>query len=140
MKNILKHIETLRVISEDLIPVSRAKIAAMIVYKGKVISIGVCQWKSHPFAAKYSKHPEAIWLHAEADAIFKAKRKLGEAEFKKSTLIIVRTKQDADGSTTYGISKPCAGCEKCIAEHGIKTVIYTETTKDAMLAYTTVKL
>ena len=138
MKNVAKYIETLRVIAEDLTPVSKAKIAAMIVYRGRIISIGVCQWKSHPFAAKYSKHPEAIWLHAEADAIFKAKRKLSVAEFKKSVLIIVRTKQDTDGSTTFGISKPCSGCEKCILEHDIKTVIYTETSEKCILKYTTV--
>lgn len=136
MKNILKHIEMLKVISEDLIPVSKAKIAAMIVYKGKIISIGVCQWKSHPFAVKYAKHPEAIWLHAEVDAIFKAKRKLSETEFKKSTLIVVRTKQNADGAPLYGIAKPCIGCEKCIIDHGIKNVIYTETTNDFSLIYT----
>ena len=90
-----------------------------------MISIGVNSYKSHPFAAKYSKNEHAVFLHAEADAILKAKRKLSEAEMKKTTLVLVRVKYDTFGNQSFGYSKPCEGCEKCIQDHGIKTVIYT---------------
>ena len=135
--NVLRHIETLKVVAEDVDPVSNARLAAMILYKGKLVSVGFNQLKSHPFAAKYSKHPEAIYLHAEVDAINKAKKKLTEAELKKSTLIVVRVKKDLKGVVSYGIAKPCPGCAGCIGDHGIKTVIYTENSEPNKIRYVT---
>lgn len=135
--DVLRHIETLKTIAEDVEPVSRARLAAMILYKGKMVSIGFNQSKSHPFAAKYGKHPEAIYLHAEQDAINKAKRKLTEAELRKATLIVVRVKSEHNGKTTFGIAKPCPGCAQCITDHKIRTVIYTETTEGGNLKYIT---
>jgi deoxycytidylate deaminase len=136
--NVRRHIELLKIIAEDVAPVSNAKLAAAVIYRGKIVSIGTNQAKSHPFAAEYSKHPEAIYLHAETDAIYKAKKKLTETELKKSTLIIVRVKSTVAGKTEFGISKPCAGCSKCIADHQISTVIYTENSKAAELKYVTI--
>lgn len=133
----LRHINLLKLIAEDVEPVSKARLAAMILYKGKAVSIGFNQLKSHPFAAKYSKNPDAIYLHAEVDAINKAKRKLSETELRKSTLIVVRVKTDTDDNTTFGIAKPCSGCAKCISDHNIKTLVYTETTEFGKLKYVT---
>jgi len=139
MSNIIKrHVNLLKTIAEDVEPVSNARLAAMVVYKNKMISIGINQKKSHPFAAKYSKNPDAIYLHAEASAILAAKKRLSETEMKKATLIICRVKYDKKKNVSFGIAKPCSGCQKCIEDHGIKNVIYTENCDAERLKYTTI--
>lgn len=135
--DIIRHINLLKVVAEDVVAVSNARLAAAVFYKGKVVSIGVNQHKTHPFAAKYCRHPEAIFLHAEVDAINKAKKKLTEQELKKATLVIVRVKQDVNKKTEFGIAKPCNGCEKCIEAHGIKNVIYTDNSDNGKIKFTT---
>lgn len=124
----LKRFEYLKPIAEDVSPVRGARLSAMLVFKGKIVSIGVNQYKSHPFAAKYAKNKDAIYLHAEADCILKASRKLTEAELKKSTLYVCRVKHFSPNNKNiiFGKAKPCEGCEECIRAHGIKRVIYTE--------------
>ena len=126
--NIAKRIATLKTIAEDLEPCGNARLAAMILFKNKMVSIGVNQYKTHPFAAKYSKNPDAIYLHAEAAAILSAKKKLTDQQLRKSTLIICRVKNILHGRKyvqMYGTAKPCSGCEQCIKEHGIEKLIYT---------------
>lgn len=121
-----KIIDVLTTISTDLTGVRRARIAAAVVYKNRVISIGVNQMKSHPFQAKFAKNEHAIYFHAETAAIYAALRKLSEAELAKSTLVVVRTRESpANGEIVYGIAKPCEGCEKCIKHYNIKTVVYS---------------
>lgn len=134
-----KRFDYLKPIAEDVAPVRNAKLSAMLVYKGKIVSVGINQYKSHPFAAKYSKNKDAIFLHAEADCILKASRKLSEHELKKSILYVCRVKHDAPkkGKIVFGKAKPCCGCEECIRAHGIKTVIYTEESEFGKLCFTT---
>lgn len=121
-----KHIDTLTTISEGLQGVRRARIAAGVVYKGRLIAIGVNSMKTHPFQAKYAKNEHAIYLHAEVAAIMAAKRKLTDVELSKSTLYVIRTKESfVNGDIVYGMAKPCCGCEACIADHGIRKVVYS---------------
>jgi len=135
--NINRYIEMLKMIAEDVEPCGNAKLAAMVVYKNKMISVGVNQNKTHPFAAKYSKHPEAIYLHAETAAILSAKKKLTGQQLKKSTLIVCRVITNKTGDIVYRIAKPCSGCEKCIEEHGIQKLIYTVNSDLGKLKYIT---
>lgn len=135
--NVSKTIDLLRIVAEDIEPVSNARLAAAILYRNRIISIGFNQMKSHPFAAEYCKNPDAIFLHAETDAIFKAKKKLTEKEMSKSTLVVVRVKSDARGNKIFGIAKPCFGCESCISDYNIKTLIYTLDSKYESLCYVT---
>ena len=143
--NVKKIIEILKVVADDVTPVSNARLAAAIVYRGRIISIGTNQDKTHPFAAEYSRHPDAIYLHAETDAIFKAKKRLTARELSRSTLVIVRMKLEKLPSKSkavkykqmFGLSKPCPGCADCIGAHGIKTLIYTEDSEITDLKFTT---
>lgn len=137
MNALPKYFEVLRVVAEDIEPVRNAQLAAMIVYKGRIISVGYNQKKSHPMAAKFSKNPDAIFLHAEVDAVIKALKKISEAELKRATLIVARVKTDEKGKVVFGIAKPCPGCTKCIENYGIKTVIYTENSTPNEIIYTT---
>lgn len=129
--------EHLALIGEDVSPVSNAKVVSCVYFRKKIISIGISQYKTHPFQYEYSKNEHAIFLHAEVDAINKARFRITEKEMKNATLFVCRVKIDAGTRiNTYGISKPCEGCEKCIRAYGVKNVYYTNTTVDGTLSYT----
>lgn len=120
-----KIIDTLSYICQDVTPSSGACLAAAIVHKNKIIAIGTNQNKSHTFQAKYSKHPLAIYWHAETNAIYNALKRVDERFLRKCTLVVVRMKKDLKHNYSYGIAKPCSGCEQCIKNYNIKRVVYT---------------
>lgn len=111
-------------IAEDVAPVSNARIAAAIVYKGNVIAIGVNSNKSDPLQAKYSKNEHAIYLHAEISAIKKALKVMSPSELSKCELHIVRRKM-TNGIFSDGLAKPCVGCQRAIDTYNIQRVYYT---------------
>lgn len=108
-------------------PAQREKLAAAVVYRNKIVSIGMNSMKSHPLAAKYGKNEHAIFLHAEVAAIKNALREIDVDDFTKCDIYITRVKKEAPFTKKYvwGLAKPCAGCERAIAEFGFKRVIYT---------------
>lgn len=120
-----RYLKILKTLAEDHDGASNAKVVAVLLHKGIPVSFGFNQYKSHPFAAKYSKHDEAIFFHAETDCIQKATKKLSESELKKCTLIVCRVKQDLKGNYLFGNAKPCSGCSKCIDRYNLKKVVYT---------------
>jgi tRNA(Arg) A34 adenosine deaminase TadA len=118
-------VKTLEVVADDIaIPVSNARIAAAIVYRGEIISIGVNSLKSDPLQARFSKNEHAIFLHAEIAAIKKALKRLSSVEMKKAELYIVRRKK-LNGEACNGLAKPCQGCQRAIETYEIGKVIYT---------------
>lgn len=101
--------------------VANARLAACIVYKNEIIATGTNQKKTHPFQKKYAKNKDAIYLHAETDAIKNALKHLTVHEMAKAQLVVCRVKQDH----SFGLAKPCEGCMRAIATFGIKEVYYT---------------
>ena len=108
-------------------PAQREKLAAAIVCRNRIISVGMNSMKSHPMAAKYGKNPHAIFLHAEVAAIKNALREIEVDDFTKCDIYITRVKKEKPFTNKYvwGLAKPCSGCERAIAEFGLKRVIYT---------------
>jgi len=106
---------------------SNIRFAAAVVYRNKIVSVGYNRKKSHPFQAKYAKNSEAIFLHAEVHAIKNALREIPVEDLSKCELYITRVKRPRSHSEGFiwGLSKPCPGCERAIAEFGIKRTIYT---------------
>jgi tRNA(Arg) A34 adenosine deaminase TadA len=100
--------------------VANYRLAAAIVCKGKIISIGRSSYKTSPFQKKYAADEHKIFLHAEIAAIKKALRYLSVDDLKSTSLYVCRVK-----SRGWGNSKPCIGCQRAIAEFGIKKVWYT---------------
>lgn len=98
---------------------------AAVVYKNKIISYGQSQMKSHPFQTKYKKNEEAIYWHAETNAIFNALKTITSAELQKSKLYVCRVKQNREGNFIFGLSKPCKGCRACIEDHNIPMTAYS---------------
>ncbi|MEI7674568.1 MAG: deaminase [bacterium] len=105
----------------------QARLAAAIVRNNKILSIGINRKKSDPFQARFAKNKEAIFLHAEIHAIKNALRELSVDDLKGTDLYICRVKRPYSGAKNYvwGMAKPCCGCERAIAEFGIKNVIYS---------------
>ena len=108
-------------------PVGKARIASCIASRGKIISFGVNQRKTHPMQAKYAKNPEAIYLHAEIAAIKNALKIIDLHELKKCTIYICRIKwvDERRNQQSYGLAKPCEGCIRAITEFEIPTLVWT---------------
>lgn len=101
--------------------VRSSKHAAAIIYKGMILSWGLNGRKTHPMMRLFGRNEEAIYLHAEIDAIIRAINKYGVEILKKSDLYVLRTTKTG----SVGYSKPCSGCEKAIKTFGIKRVFHS---------------
>lgn len=105
----------------------RYKLAAAVVHRGKIISIGQNSLTSNPFQAKYSSNPERIFWHAEVNSIHRALKEIGRQELPKCNLFVCRVKYESEKKRKFitGNSCPCAGCWRCIRDFGIKSVWHT---------------
>ena len=121
MKKEQSFISILKKISQDIECVGNQTLAACVVKRNKIISFGHNKKKTHPLQNKFNKHPQAIYLHAEIDAIKNALKRTSVEDLVGSTLYIVRTKKDG----SEGLAKPCCGCMQAIESFNIGKVIYT---------------
>ncbi|MCA2570683.1 hypothetical protein [Microcystis sp. M42BS1] len=90
----------------------KQNLVALAFYKRKLVSVGFNSYvKTHPKMVN-NIQPERIYLHAEVDAIVKAKH--------VDTLVVIR-------KTKHGLAsaKPCPVCEMVIRNKGIKNVIHS---------------
>lgn len=97
----------------------RFKITALAYdRRGKLLSLGTNSYiKTHPLAGYYGRKsgvPEKVFLHAELDALIKARGKVHR---------LVVTRYDAAGNPVN--SKPCAACQLAIKDYGVKHVTHT---------------
>ena len=122
----------LKRLAESIEPVFQVRFSSAVVFKNEIISFGVNKNKSHPFQKRYSSHSDAIYLHAETDAIYNALRKYNTEVLAKSKLFVYRAKWIDGYKETFmqGLAKPCIGCRKAIATFGIKEVYYSLEQKD----------
>lgn len=90
--------------------------------KGKVLSEGHNQYKSHPlqkfFSIKAGESELKHCIHAELSAILRA----GDKQI--DSLFVQRFASDG----TYALAKPCKSCQAAIKAYGIRLVRYTNTT------------
>ena len=101
--------------------VANYRLAAAIFYKNRLVTYGTSSYKSSPFQQRYAADVWKIFLHAEIAAIKNSLRFLELWQLKRSTLFICRVKHERK----WGNSKPCSGCQRAIAEFGIKNVLYS---------------
>jgi tRNA(Arg) A34 adenosine deaminase TadA len=125
-----KHLRFLNLLEESIkecgSKIFRVHIGALLVYKNKPISFGKNHIRTDPFQARFSSNKFQIHLHAEVNAIKQALKKISTEQLKKCTMYVVRVKYNPDSKTNvWGLAKPCMGCSRCLAEFGIKKVIYT---------------
>lgn len=128
--------EKLFELAKEVSPVNNARLCAAVVYKGRIVSIGINSYKTHPRAVKLQCNEKKPYIHAEMSAIFQAQNHT-DVDLSNCDIYVVRAKrekyQGKDGRyeekewpTTYewqyGKSRPCEGCSKLINEVKIKNV------------------
>lgn len=114
---------------------NRMKLAAAIVIKRDIISVGVNVMRSHPIQKKFGKNDASIFLHAEINAIVNSLNHLDKDDLSKSSLYVFRVKKDSNDPKRKhwvdGLSCPCEGCMSAIDSFKIKRVIHsTDVTDD----------
>lgn len=131
---ILRHLFN---IAQEVPPVASARIAAAVVYKGEIVSVGINKKKSHPLAAKYCKTPDACFLHAEVSAIKNALKQEGASILKKSTLYICRAKHASNDPDDWcwGLARPCKGCLKAILDFDLRGVVFSAEGSEAFAMF-----
>lgn len=116
-----KRLHDLLTVAHDMSDFDKHKHAAAIYIGNKMISFGVNQLKSHPLQKKFGTNGDAIYLHAEVDAIRNALKRVNVYDLRNATLYVTKSKQGV-----AGMSKPCVGCQRAIMHFGIKNVFWTE--------------
>ena len=113
--------------------VANSKMAAAIAVNGQIISLGRNSKKTHPMAARYSRHCDAIFMHAEIAVISNALNHINADQLRYSTLYIHRVKSPHQYAAVWvdGLAKPCKGCASAIAAFKIPRVIYSTDTNDS---------
>lgn len=109
-----------------------AQIAAVIAIRGKFISVGFNQQKTHPLQKKYGKNTHAVFLHAEIDAIRNALKTLDVDDLSKASIYVARVKKQPNIQGFHlGNAKPCqgdhvnCGCQAALESFGINRVFFT---------------
>jgi deoxycytidylate deaminase len=97
-------------------PTTLPRMAAVIVFKNEVISIGYNQRKSHPFQKQFSQSDLKICLHAETDALRKALKILDCKEISKTRIYIARVLKN----DSIAKAKPCTICQNALNAYGIQ--------------------
>jgi deoxycytidylate deaminase len=91
------------------------KHGSVIVKGGRVISTGLNKERSHPRIVSSEHIKDHCSVHAEIDAIKKAKDVSG------ATIYVARVNRHGEQRD----SKPCSRCYEVIRNSGIKKIIYT---------------
>lgn len=119
--------DTLFKLAVDTEQVANAKIVSLITIGRKVIAFGSNRYKTHPMQFRFQKNCNAVFLHAEIDAIVNALKRLTVDELAKANLYILRVKRAGrTGPYITGKSMPCEGCMKAINAFNLKNVFFTE--------------
>lgn len=123
----IKILKLLSKMAEDVVPVRSARIASAIVIKGDIISFGINQMKTHPFQAKFSRNNQALYMHSENEAVWKALKRVSKEDLTNSTLYVCRRKRIESNKPgfAFGLACPCEGCMKTISTFKIPRVVYT---------------
>lgn len=103
-------------------PIIKLPQMAAVIVRRNVIAIGYNSLKSHPLAARFGRHDEAIYLHAEVDAIKNALRFCRPNELAGCSMYVARVLKNGEPA----LAKPCKGCVRALATFGIEDVYWTE--------------
>ena len=105
-------------------PVFRARIAAILTDKrGRIVAVGFNSTKTNPLAKRLN--PLSGYLHAEMDAILRARRE-GFTGWTRASLYVARARIRRDtGVFERGTALPCPGCARLIRDVGITSIIHT---------------
>lgn len=122
-----KHFKLLEKIAMANEPVGRARLAAMLVYRNEILSVGYNKYKTHPFQKRFAKHEMALSLHAETDCLVSARKNYSDEIISKSTMYVLRLKRPHENTDEFvrGMAMPCKGCQRALTVFNIKKVYFT---------------
>lgn len=108
---------------------NRMKLAAALVIKRDVISVGINVLRSHPVQKKFGKNDASIYLHAEINAIVNGLNHVDRDDLRRASLYVYRVKKDTNDPKRRhwidGMSCPCEGCMSAIDAFKIRRVIHS---------------
>lgn len=107
-------------VAEDVSKFDKHRHAAAIYVGNRLVAVGVNQMKTHPMQARFGINEEAVYLHAEIDAIKNALKRISLDDLQTATLYVAKSKNGKSKN-----SKPCEGCQKAIMHFGIPHVHWT---------------
>ena len=93
-------------------------LCAVLVKGGSVLSIGYNQRETHALIDAYRASEFCNTMHAEVDAVLKARKKI---RLEGCKIYVIRLRRDK----TLGMARPCAMCRACMSAYGIKKMFYT---------------
>lgn len=111
-------------IAQEAPRTTAALVAALVVDKNTIVSVGINSSKTHPFVAKYKIDPWLDSLHAETTAIKKAITTISSRKLSKCLLYVCRARK-IDGEFVWGLSRPCENCQKFMRQFPPKLCIYS---------------
>lgn len=127
----MKQFKRLEEIAQSLVGYNsdrRCRHFSFILYKGRLISIGTNNGKTHPFnlinrkVSRVTGEDYSDQKHtcSELNAILKLKR-LTNIDTKKCTLINIRY----DRNNNVALAKPCQSCQSLLQYHEFKQIIWS---------------
>ena len=105
----------------------KARLGAVLIYKGKVMSVGWNSNKTSPLQRELNRYrgydvDSSIahnTLHAEVACLTKAKDL--DIDWGRASIFVYRIKKDGSA----GLARPCKGCQALIRSMGIKNIYYS---------------
>ena len=106
---------------------TKTRLGAVLIYKGKVMSIGWNSTKTSPLQKNLNRLRNFSvdcgdahhTLHAEVACLTKAKDL--DIDWSRASIFVYRIKKDG----SPGLARPCNGCQALIKSMGIKNIYYT---------------
>ena len=98
------------------------QMAATIVIKNEIVSVGFNQKRTHPFQKLMSGDENKIHIHAEMDALNKALKVIKREDLKKATMFVARVLKNGCKAK----AKPCMYCAKALERFNLSAVYWTE--------------
>lgn len=106
-----------------------ARVCALLVLNNSFMASGFNSTVTDPMQARFAKHPEAIYRHAEISCLKHALNQvmLPSGAIAQCTLYIARAKYTDETKVefTQGLARPCEGCMRAINFWKVKQTIYT---------------
>lgn len=101
--------------------VKTSRHSTAIVYKNKILAIGISKNKTHPLQKKYGEERRKCYLHSEIDAIVKVINQYGSEILTECSVYNLRL----TSTDTVAMSKPCVNCARALEAFNIKEVFWT---------------
>jgi deoxycytidylate deaminase len=105
--------------SHDYGPYLEFKLCAVLVSGGKVLSVGFNSQQFHKLTEIYRKNAYCSAMHAEIDAVVKARKKI---RLEGSKIYVARI---LHGNNKMAMAKPCEMCQHVLFNYGVKKAIFT---------------